>query len=50
MTEKAIDFGCSDAPMNAVQLKRAEAQGGPVVHIPLVMGAVVPVYNLEGAP
>jgi phosphate ABC transporter phosphate-binding protein len=50
MTEKAIDFGCSDAPMNAEQLKRAEAKGGPVVHIPLVMGAVVPVYNLEGAP
>jgi phosphate transport system substrate-binding protein len=48
MTEKAIDFGCSDAPMNEQQLKKAEAAGGKVVHVPLVMGAVVPVYNLPG--
>jgi phosphate transport system substrate-binding protein len=48
MTEKAIDFGCSDAPMNDHQLQKAESKGGRVVHVPLVMGAVVPVYNLEG--
>jgi phosphate transport system substrate-binding protein len=48
MTNKEIDFGCSDAPMNEQQLKSAQAKGGAVVHIPLVMGAVVPVYNLEG--
>src|SRR5690242_19704896 len=41
-TDQAIDFGCSDAPMNEEQLKRAEARGGKVVHVPLVMGAVVP--------
>jgi phosphate ABC transporter phosphate-binding protein len=48
MTNQEIDFGCSDAPMNPQQLKTAEGKGGKVVHIPLVMGAVVPVYNLPG--
>jgi phosphate transport system substrate-binding protein len=38
-------FGCTDAPMTEEQMKSA---GGPeaVVHVPLVMGAVVPIYNL----
>jgi phosphate transport system substrate-binding protein len=48
MTNKEIDFGCSDAPMNPEQLKAAEAKGGKVIHVPLVMGAVVPVYHLKG--
>ena len=48
MIVKTFDFGCTDAPMNDEQLKKAEETGGPVVHIPLVMGAVVPIYNLEG--
>jgi phosphate transport system substrate-binding protein len=48
MTNKEIDFGCSDAPMSDDELKTAEGKGGKVVHIPLVMGAVVPVYNLKG--
>jgi phosphate transport system substrate-binding protein len=47
MTNKEIDFGCSDAPMNDQQLKKADEKG-KVIHIPLVMGAVVPVYNLPG--
>jgi phosphate transport system substrate-binding protein len=40
-------FGCTDAPMTEEQIKDA---GGPdaVIHVPLVMGAVVPIYNLEG--
>ena len=46
MTAKTVDFGCSDGPMNDAQLKEAHEQGGDVVHIPLVMGAVVPAYNL----
>jgi phosphate transport system substrate-binding protein len=47
LTEKSLDFGCSDAPMNDEQLDKV---GGAdkVVHVPLVMGAVVPIYNLEG--
>lgn len=50
MTVGTIDFGCSDAPMNSEQTTKAEALGGPVLHIPLVMGGVVPVYNLPGLP
>jgi phosphate transport system substrate-binding protein len=49
MTAKTLDFGCSDAPMNDEQLQKAREIGGEVVHIPLVMGAVVPAYNLEEA-
>ena len=47
MTAKTIDFGCTDAPMNDEQLRKAREVGGEVVHIPLIMGAVVPAYNLE---
>jgi len=46
MTAKTIDFGCTDGPMNEEQLKKANAKGGEVVHIPLVMGAVIAAYNL----
>ena len=48
MTDKTLDFGCTDAPMTDDQLKAASEKGGDVVHIPLVMGGVVPVYNLPG--
>jgi phosphate transport system substrate-binding protein len=48
MTKKEFAFGCSDAPMNKKQLEEANNKGGPVVHIPLVIGAVVPKYNLPG--
>jgi phosphate ABC transporter phosphate-binding protein len=47
MTAKIFDFGCTDGPMNDEQLKKAHGQGGDVVHIPLVMGAVAMAYNLE---
>src|SRR5579884_4274063 len=42
MIDKTTDFGCSDAPMTDEQLQKAEKTGGPVLHIPLVMGGVVP--------
>jgi phosphate transport system substrate-binding protein len=45
-TAKTIDFGCSDAPMKKEQVAAAQAKQGPVVHIPLIMGAVAVVYNL----
>jgi phosphate ABC transporter phosphate-binding protein len=48
MTAKTADFGCTDGPMTDEQLQKAKETGGDVVHIPLVMGAVVPAYNLEG--
>jgi phosphate ABC transporter phosphate-binding protein len=47
MIEKTYDFGCTDAFMNPEQLKKAKDTGGDVVHIPLAMGAVVPIYNLD---
>jgi phosphate ABC transporter phosphate-binding protein len=48
MTDKEVDFGCSDAPLNAEQLETCEKKNGDVLHIPLCMGAIVPAYNLEG--
>jgi phosphate ABC transporter phosphate-binding protein len=48
MTAKTVDFGCTDAPMNEEQLQKARAEGGAVVHVPLVMGGVVPAYNVPG--
>lgn len=50
MTDKEVDFGCSDAPLNEEQLAKAREAGGDVVHIPLVMGAIVPAYNLPEVP
>jgi phosphate ABC transporter phosphate-binding protein len=47
MTAKTVDFGCTDGPMNEEQLAKCRENGAEAVHIPLVMGAVVPVYNLK---
>jgi phosphate ABC transporter phosphate-binding protein len=46
LIEKKVDFGCSDAPMTGEELAKAQKTGGEVLHIPLVLGAVVPVFNL----
>jgi phosphate ABC transporter phosphate-binding protein len=46
MTEKKLDFGCTDAPLSDQELKAAETLGGTVVHVPVAMGAVAPIYNL----
>jgi phosphate transport system substrate-binding protein len=45
---RSIDFGCTDAPMNPEQLAKAGGED-KIVHIPLIMGAVVPVYNVPEA-
>jgi phosphate transport system substrate-binding protein len=50
MTEKSLDFGCSDAPMKKDQVNLAMSKGGEVVHVPLAMGAVAVAYNLPGVP
>ena len=47
MTKKLADFGCSDNPMTSKQMAEVPA-GESVVHIPLVIGAVVPAYNVPG--
>ncbi|WP_162136291.1 phosphate ABC transporter substrate-binding protein PstS [Zavarzinella formosa] len=48
MTDRVFLFGCTDAPMTDGQLAAVGKSGGAVIHIPLVMGAVVPAYNLPG--
>jgi phosphate transport system substrate-binding protein len=40
-----IDFGDSDIPMTNQALAQAK---GAILHIPLVLGAVVPAYNVKG--
>jgi phosphate transport system substrate-binding protein len=44
LSEQTVDFGATDAPMSDAEL--AKAKGGPVLHIPTVLGAVVVTYNL----
>lgn len=41
-----VDFGASDGPMSDEQL--SQFKGGKLFHIPTVMGAVVPAYNVPG--
>ena len=40
------DFGCADGPLTDEQLAKVRQSGDEVVHIPVILGAVVPVYNL----
>src|SRR5919198_1767731 len=47
ITARTVDFGASDGPMTDDQLQRAP---GELLHIPTVLGAVVPTYNLPGSP
>jgi phosphate transport system substrate-binding protein len=42
---RTVDFGASDGPMTDEQLA---AIGFQVLHIPTVLGAVVPTYNIPG--
>jgi phosphate transport system substrate-binding protein len=43
-----FDFACTDAPLGEEQLARLKKANGEVIHVPLVLGAVVPAYNLDG--
>jgi phosphate transport system substrate-binding protein len=47
LLDRATDFACSDAPLTDEQLAAARKANGEVVHVPLVMGGVVPAYNLK---
>ena len=44
LSEQTVDFGASDAPMSNDEM--AKAKGGPIVHIPTVIGAVAVTYNV----
>ena len=45
LTAKTVDFGDSDAPLNADQTAKMSAE---VLHIPMTSGAVVVTYNIPG--
>src|SRR5215510_11552586 len=45
VTNQTVFFGATDGPMTDEQLKSAP---GPILHLPTVLGAVVPVYNIPG--
>lgn len=40
-----VDFGASDVPMTAAE--QAAARGGPIIQVPVDLGAVVVSYNLD---
>ena len=44
--EKTVDFGATDAPLTASELKRAPG----AVHIPETIGSVVAAYNIPSIP
>jgi phosphate transport system substrate-binding protein len=46
LISRTVFFGASDQPMKDEQLKTAP---GAILHLPTVLGAVVPIYNLPGA-
>ena len=43
---QTVDFGDSDIPMLDTEL--SAAKGGPILHIPVVVGGVVLTYNVKG--
>ncbi len=45
ITAGTVDFGASDAPMTEEEMAKLP---GPIFHLPMAMGAVTVVYNLEG--
>ena len=45
ITERTVFFGATDGPMTPEQLQGAQ---GKILHLPTVLGAVVPVYNVPG--
>ena len=45
VTDGTVDFGASDGPMTDEQLAATKV---PILHLPTVLGAVVPTFNLKG--
>jgi phosphate transport system substrate-binding protein len=45
LTNQTVFFGATDGPMTPEQMQQAP---GKILHLPTVLGAVVPVYNLSG--
>jgi phosphate transport system substrate-binding protein len=47
MTDKDLSIAFTHAPMSEEQREQARSKGGEVVHIPVVLCAVAPVYNVK---
>ena len=47
-TQRTVDFGATDVPMNAAEIKAAQAGGGPVLQVPVALGGVSIAYNVPG--
>jgi phosphate transport system substrate-binding protein len=47
MLNGSADFGASEGPVSDSQLQRSNKR---ILHVPVVLGAVVPAYNLPGLP
>ena len=45
VTAGTVDFGAADVPMSDEQLASSKVK---IVHIPTVLGAVVPIFNVKG--
>ncbi len=45
ISQRTVDFGATDGPMKDSDLENAK---GTIMHLPTVLGAVVPAYNIEG--
>jgi phosphate transport system substrate-binding protein len=45
LTAQTVFFGATDGPMTDEQLKAAP---GTILHLPTVLGAVVPIYKIDG--
>jgi len=49
VTKHTVDFGASDGPMTDEQMRNVKKEAGlEVQHVPTVLGAVVPVFNVPG--
>jgi phosphate transport system substrate-binding protein len=44
ISDQTADFGATDGPMTEEQMRAAK--GGEIFHIPMALGAVVPIYNI----
>jgi ABC-type phosphate transport system substrate-binding protein len=48
MIDKTTSIGFTHAALSEAQQSQAQANGGEVLHIPVVLCGVVPIYNLKG--
>ncbi len=48
MLTGSFPFGCTESPVTDTQAEKRGKKLSDVLHIPLALGAVVPVYNLPG--